>query len=868
MENSGKKSDVKWIVIVVVVLACIAAWLVFKQGIISGDGDKDKKTSVLLICLDGFRLDHLGCMGFSPDVTPTLNRLAEGGALFTQCTTTAPQSMPAWASVITGKYPFVHGIRQSTGAPSMLGESHDTLAEILSEKGYPTAARLANPILFKEFKLDQGIWPQDFIDSKQQAAMQKPPGQEGQQAGPQPVSFEATAIANLTAEWLRNNGNRSFFLWVNIFDAQAPFFPPEPYASQYEKTPYVGDLAFVDSQLAIILDEVENMDAEARPLVVLTSSFGEGLNDHAEPFHSWYLYDSTTLVPLIISQPGRINPNTRIDAQVSLVDVAPTIIDLLGYEPEREMQGKSLVPLLDGTATDLGIAAYSEAIAPMAELEYFFTRSLRKGGWKYILAPKPELYDLSADPKEANNLAADNAGKSQEMRAELFTLVTGSPNPPSDLDLDDPNVFVNADGSINETAYMMIDAKDPKDHAKLIQLYTSADMLFALQMFDDGISNLKQVIELDPTLMKPVLKLIAVMDMMPGKSEELLAYVKSYLDAQPDSDVVRFQYAEILNSNGDVKGALEQMQILEQQLGDDAWDPGLDVKMADMFHKDGQYAEAEKRYRKALDTNPNDHQLRFALIRLLVDAGEFDKILAMVKEMGGNKGPDGQEFSDFDILLNLGKNLTRMRSLDQAEATFRKAIELEPDNEEPALALGMVLGQKGDYEACIEYLDGIRKKWPDSAEIAYNLAQAYKLVDRIEDAVVLLNETIEKHPDMAQALSLLAMIRAASPKNELRNGDEALQLAQKACALTGNKDPQALHALGAAYAEKGMFEQAIEAGTKAANQAQEMGRKFMARNFYAVVMQFYRKQQPFREMKPGEQPEGEGAAPEAPEGNQ
>jgi tetratricopeptide (TPR) repeat protein len=290
-----------------------------------------------------------------------------------------------------------------------------------------------------------------------------------------------------------------------------------------------------------------------------------------------------------------------------------------------------------------------------------------------------------------------------------------------------------------------------------------------------------------------------------------------------------------------------------------------------MFHKDGQYAEAEKRYRKALETNPNDNQLRFALIRLLVDAGEFDKILAMARELGGGKGPDGKEVTDFQILVNLGMMLNAQRSLDQAVATFRKATELDPDDEGAALKLGGVLGQKGDYEACIEHLEKIRKKWPDSGQIAYNLALAYKQVDRIEDTVALLNEIIQKNPDMVQALSLLSMIRASSPKDELRNGDEALQLAKKACALTRNEDPMALQSLAAAYAEKGMFEEAIEAGTKAANLAMAAGRKFMARNIHAIVMQFYRKQQPFRDIRPGQEPENAGQEPEnagqEPEGN-
>jgi len=866
VENNKKKSDLKWIVIVIVILAVVAAWLLYKEGVIPGLGSKSDRTSVLFISLDGIRADRLGCMGSETDATPNLNKLAASGALFRQCTTSVPISLPAVTSLITGIDPYIHGVRLGGTFPTPLGEGHMTLAEVLSDQGYPTAARVSRPDIYKAFSLDQGFWPNDFIDTQYQN-LGAPGGQSpgmGRPGGPGPgtgqppsmppaMPLDAKKLADSAITWLRANGDEPFFFWVHISDGSAPHIPVEPFATKF-KDPYTAELAYVDEQVGRILDEIEQLGISENTLVVLASGFGEGLGDHYEDVHAWSLYDETTRVPLIVSMPGKIAPNTTIDAQVRLIDTAPTILDLLGMEPKQDAQGMSLTPLLDGTADDLGIAAYSETLIPLLELQFYPPRALRKAGWKYIHAPTPELYDLTADPEEKTNLAETHPDRVTEMREELFTLLTGAPTLP-EMSGTDSAVSDDPTGATSEAALLQIDAADPKDHTTEVLYYSLGQLFLAAGQLDRATHAFFEVVKINSKLPKPLQALTGIMVQL-DRGDEMITFLRDFVKAKPDRTDVRYSFAELLQSSGENKEALEHFLIVEKET-DAAADPlaeeamkMLNLRLADLFHANGQFEEAKKRIKAAIAQDPANSALRPKLICILTDAGDLDEVVAESRSRLPEKTKDGKPIQDHMIHQMVGKALVQQGHVPQAIVHMKKAIELKPDMALYYADLGILLGQRG---ALVESAANFAKAWelkPEVAQWGQNLAYAHKLSGNYKESIAALRKLLETNKNHLSGLSLLALILATCPHDELRSGQEALTMARRASQASQNQNPLALQALAAALAETGDFKEAVKIGTQAANLARGAGQEKLEMSLKFVTTRFYKQDKPYRERDP------------------
>ncbi len=245
----------------------------------------------------------------------------------------------------------------------------------------------------------------------------------------------ADAVADGALAWLRDHADGPFFLFAHFFDPHAPYEPPEPFLSQLAgagRTPeldrYLGEIAWVDFQIGRLLEGLRELGLEDETLVVLTADHGEAFGEHREIGHSYFIYDTTVHVPLIVRLPGQLEAGLRVPSQVRLIDVAPTILDLVGEPPLPEAQGVSLAPYLRGEARDLGLVAYAETLAPFLDYRYSPLAALRTAEWKYIDAPREELYQLSSDPGERENVVDAHPELAQRMGERLERLV-GSATP-------------------------------------------------------------------------------------------------------------------------------------------------------------------------------------------------------------------------------------------------------------------------------------------------------------------------------------------------------------------------------------------------------------------------------------------------------
>lgn len=372
--------------------------------------------NIVVVTLDTTRTDRLSPYGNGDVSMPALERLAREGAVFDRAYTVVPLTLPAHTSLFTGLLPTAHGVRDNADPP--LAPAVETLAEALQAVGYRTAAFVGSAVLQHDRGLAQGF---DRYDDTTASGVT-----------PAPAQRSGSAVVDDAIVWLEQTGNRPFFLWTHLYDAHQPYEPPEPFASRVADR-YVAEIAFADAQLGRLLDAIDRRGVRDRTVVVVLGDHGEALGDRGERDHGIFLYDNVMQIPLLIRGPGV--PVRRVAELAHITDVMPTILDLSAV-PSRRVDGISLLPAIKGAA---GRAeAYAESTYPK-RLGWSPIYALRDRRYKLIAAPRPELYDLDADPFEQTNIAGKRASivAAMQRRLEELTAVGRSVAAPVSQELRD-----------------------------------------------------------------------------------------------------------------------------------------------------------------------------------------------------------------------------------------------------------------------------------------------------------------------------------------------------------------------------------------------------------------------------------------------
>jgi len=368
--------------------------------------------NVVLFTFDTTRADHLACYGSPSASTPRLDALAENGVLFEDCISTAPITLPSHASILTGLYPFSHGVRNN--GTHALPDEVETLAEILRKDGFQTGAVVSAMVLNSRYGLAQGF---DVYD-------------DNLTAGSIHSSFllretRADDTVRRALQFLEGVGDEPYFLWVHLFDPHHGYDPPEGFAERCGGNPYDGEIAYADEQMGVVLDAIQARGDQEDTLVVMTADHGESLGEHGEPTHAIFIYDATTHVPLIFSHPS-LAQGKRFSPTVSSVDIVPTLCDVLGVKAPERMDGESLRSALSVNPTEPqleGRSVYSESMFGYYNLGWSDLRGIRNQDWRFLQAPRSELYDLAQDAKELNNVWASQTEQAGVLQKELNALL-------------------------------------------------------------------------------------------------------------------------------------------------------------------------------------------------------------------------------------------------------------------------------------------------------------------------------------------------------------------------------------------------------------------------------------------------------------
>jgi arylsulfatase A-like enzyme/Tfp pilus assembly protein PilF len=612
---------------------------------------KLRPVNVLLVTIDTLRADRLGCYGYQDAATPVLDGLAASGALFENAVAPTPLTPPSHASMFTGQYPHVHGVRNTGGF--VLQSSSVTLAEILQQQGWDTAAFVGASVLKKIVGLDQGFTTYDD-------QMPKPDASRQMREDPE---RSAAAVVDRAITWLDGQSGGPFFLWVHVFDPHIPYEPPAPFDQQYRARPYDGEVAYTDRELGRLFEAVGKKAPPQETLTVVMADHGESLSEHGEFTHGIFLYESTLHIPFLLSGPG-VPAGLRVKQQARTIDLLPTLLDLLGGSAPPESQGVSLVPAFQGeeVATE---PSYHESLFPKMNMGWAELRAMRTNRWKYIHAPRRELYDLAADPGETTNVL------------DRF-----------------PQEAAHLEEQLKETA-----RSSEKVQARMVDGKTM-QQLKSLGYLSDGFSPPEYELTgkgIDPKDRVGILELIQVAvplssGLSPARRIELL---RKGVEQDPANPSLYYHLGAEYEKAGRHRQALE---LYQAALGQGIRSGRLHSRIGDLYLREGKKAEAIAAYEDAGRINPYEVESQNNLATAYLEAGRvadatrvFDFILSVEEYAPAHNG--------------LGLIAIQRQDMGSAQRHFERAVKLDPDLVESQLNLGLIYKMQGDRDrarACFE----------------------------------------------------------------------------------------------------------------------------------------------------------------------
>lgn len=462
--------------------------------------------NLVVITLDTTRADALGVYGQAQPTSPAIDRMARSGTLFTNALASSPMTLPSHSSIFSGQYPYAHGVRSNAGY--VLSDRTVMLAEIMQGRGYRTSAEVAVDVLRRETGISQGFesyrGPGDAGVELKQIELK---------GSGRTVTKPIRTGADISAkgiEFIRSNSGRKFFLWLHYFDAHQPYVIPKTHWTRFPESRYHAAVAAQDEYIGRVLDEIERLGLSDETLVILTADHGEGLDEHGEETHSYYVYDTTMHVPLVFWGLRKIQRGRSHTGVVRTIDIAPTALELLGLSSPKNMQGVSLAPLVTGQTRDLSLLGYGESFESASFFGLSPIRFVREGRWKYIHKVNPELYDIEADPSELQNVAAERPEIVLRLRDRLEELLRNAPAKPSDSTTTiDPETqaqlqalgYVSNEvtpSDFDEVASLDVEGVDPVSRIETLRAITRTLVNIENERYDEALAALIPLTEENP----------------------------------------------------------------------------------------------------------------------------------------------------------------------------------------------------------------------------------------------------------------------------------------------------------------------------------------------------------------------------------
>ncbi len=643
---------------------------------------------IILISIDTLRADHLPAYGYAGVRTPAIDALAHDGIVFDHAYSHVPLTLPAHTALLSGRLPFDTGVRDNVGFT--ITPKVRLLQQMLHDRGYATGGVVSAYVLRRETGIARGF---DFFDGEM------PPSSPEETIGQ--IQRDGGESETIAEHWLENVGTSRVFLFLHLYEPHKPYDPPARYA-QY--APYDGEIAYADEIVGRIVKYLKTHQLYDRSTIVLLSDHGEGLGDHGEREHGLFLYDEAIHVPLIIKAAGNEHGGRHVADVVSHVDIVPTILDLVKAPIPDNLRGRSLTPLVDQTGQLPEQAVYSESLYGRYHFGWSELTALTDGRYRYIKAPREELYDLERDPREQHNLAGDRSQARQALRSALDRLMSGTkidaPAPVS-ADAQERLAALGYVGSQSEQSATPGDElPDPKDKLDVLERYRSAVDLATERKWPQAILLLQQILKDDPG-MSDVWGQLATLAVRAGRFEQAVDAYKHAIELQPSEAHFYIGAASAMLHLRKFDDARRHAE-LAVDVATEAKDPHLVASghqmLANIALARHEADAAREEAALAQKANPDLPMTAFVDARLLYDAGKYDGALPLFEQaIAALKRPGAMQMPELHYYT--ADTLGRLERYSEAEAEFERELRFFPQNYRARGGLAMLYEATGRPEA-------------------------------------------------------------------------------------------------------------------------------------------------------------------------
>ena len=676
--------------------------------------------NLVLVSVDTLRADHLSSYGATSLQTPHMDRLASEGVLYERVSTVAPTTLPSHASLFTGVTPLAHGVHDNVGF--YLDDRFTTLAAHLKDQGYDTAAFVGAFVLDSRFGLDQGF--DHYDDEIEEAEDEGVSGFVAQRRG--------DAVLQRALDWLasQEEGARPFFAFVHFYDPHTPYEPPDG-------SGYRGEVAYVDSLVGRLLSFLDTQGLTDRTLVALTADHGESLGEHGEATHGLFLYEATLRIPLLFRYPGAPS-GKRISDPMHITGVASEILEILGLPP---LPGRR--PADDGPF-------YAETFVPRLHYGWSELRSLTRWPHKLVMAPKPELYDLSKDPGEARNLALELPDVAKALASELESLGI-SPLEPRSLDRETLERLKSL-GYAGSAVFPAGDLPDPKDRLGTYRVLNDPSIQSLRPddgaAFEKALADLEDIIAREPRIPRTY-ALYGELSLRAGRADEAAEAFEGLVALDDGSFEGHYGLGVALQNLGRLESAMES---LGKAVEIDPRNTKPHLRLADIELERGNPDAAAGWLRRAIAVH-EDRVLVDRLAQVLLRSGKVKEARTLLEGLAA-KAPN-----DALAAYNLGQLLLVEGEAEGALVELRRAAALEPSDADVHQALGSALALTGRPGEAVESFRRAVELAPCFAAAQANLGAAYAELGRLPDAAAALEKAVSCDPTYATGYKNLAAVR-------------------------------------------------------------------------------------------------------------
>jgi len=649
--------------------------------------------NLLLVTIDTLRPDRLSCYSTRYLQTPRIDGIAARGVVFDRAFAHNPMTLPSHVNIMLGMTPLFHGV--SENSQSRVADEFLTLAEHLKANGYSTGAFVGAFPLDSRFGLTQGF---DVYDDSY-------PSRHAFE--PTPAERKAEKVVESARKWLRGRRGK-WFCWVHIWDPHAPYLPPEPFDARYKSDPYSGEVAYSDAELGKLFDEVKAAAEMENTLVIITADHGESLGEHGEMTHSYFAYNSTLWVPLIIAAPGM--KASRVKDDVCHVDIFPTVCEILKVRKPSHLQGISLRPLTEGVKAKKR-PIYFESLDAYFNRGWAPLRGIIEEGKKFMDTPIPEFYDLGMDFDEKENLAGkrDLTSYLKDLRAVEETFTSSLKGKGAQGADRETRERLKSLGYVASPETRTKARYGPEDDLKTLLPYEQK-FYQSILLQDDGktaesVRLLEEIIQVRKNFGKAYERLSTIYASQ-GLAEEAINVLELGFRNNPDSYSVVAAYGLALINAGRLDQGIE---TLGKALSLYGHDPEIWNYLGVAYWKKGNALLALENYRKALDLDNRDAVVHNNLGALFLSMASKSNSLR-----DGNLAVEHfKKAIDLDPGFSAAYNglagaYKFLGKIDEAIASWEKSLRQNPAFEFSILNLGMAYLDKGDKDRALEYFTRYR----------------------------------------------------------------------------------------------------------------------------------------------------------------